>query len=885
MIAVGGYRLFSVFLLQYERMRQLYSIVFITALFCFGMALLFPVQNGTRNSSYMAPPDMQWQLLRTADPATGTVPSGARMQAYRTLQARGYFQASVQYREADAVTGWQAINDKFPTLSVTRITYDPNNTNIYYFCTGEGWYNFDAVKGEGIFRSDDGGSNWYQLPSTDSSIFDYCQDMVVHPLTGDIYVATRSGGLQRSVDGGNTWQKVLGYGAGALRNSICDIELTADGGIFAAIGIFETDGIYFSPSGDPGTFVKQTNGLPVTGYFRIEMATAPSDPNIAYSIFCNSVDYRVKGVFKTTNKGATWFEINTPENNYEFAARQAWYDLSIAVSPSDPDVVAMGGLHLWRTRNGGDTWERMSTGGLDSVLVRYMHVDQHEVTFHTDDEVYFGNDGGIWRTDNFTAEQPFIYDKNANYNVTQYYAGAIHPDAGNPEMMGGTQDNGTPYLYDSGIADAKMVSGGDGAFVAYNYLQPENFYTASQLRRIFRFKNAGFEFPDTLTNPNLNDDNVLFINPFIMDASDPEVLFMSSNQGVWRLKNASVADTGGWQKAVFINGVVSALETTPTAPGVLFIGRNSGAGDLYRVDTAYTSGAATSTLNIDPLDSLPDAAFTGLLYCSSITASHTDGNHVVVTYSNYGIKSIWESFDALSPAPTWHCIEGDLPDIPVYSAAIDPQNSNIVYIATELGIFYTQQTNGYSTVWIPCENFPTVRTDMIRMRDADRTLMAATHGRGLWSAQVLYDDADQVASILWQERGPKNVGGRTRTIMIDPNDPTGNTVWAGSVSGGLWKTTNIDWVASSSVSAVQELSLSAAPNPASGALRIALSLPEGEMANLELFDLQGRKVAIIANRYAQNTLNWNIPSSLGPGNYLLVASTASARKVARVMIL
>lgn len=866
-------------------MRQSYGILSISALLCAGMALLFPAQDTLTGTAHMAPPDMQWQLLRTADPATGTVPSGARMQAFRTLQARGYFQENTQFRTTDEFGGWLAINDKFPTLSVTRITYDPNNTNIFYFCTGEGWYNFDAVKGEGVFRSDDGGENWYQLPSTDSTIFDYCQDMVVHPATSDIYVATRSGGLQRSTDGGNTWQKVLGFGAGASRNSICDIELTADGGIFAAIGIFETDGIYYSPNGDPGTFVKQTTGLPTTGYFRIEMATAPSDPNVAYSIYCNSSDYKVKGVYKTTDKGANWFAINTPENNLEFAARQAWYDLSIAVSPSNPDVVAMGGLHLWRTRDGGDTWERMSTGGLDSTLVRYMHVDQHEVTFHTDDEVYFGNDGGIWRTDDFTAEQPFIYDKNANYNVTQYYAGAIHPDAGNHEMMGGTQDNGTPYLYDYGISDAKMVSGGDGAFVAYNYNNPENFYTASQLRRMFRFSNGGFEFPDTITNPNLNDDNVLFINPFIMDATDPEVLFMASNLGVWRFNNASVADTGGWQKAVFINGVVSALETTPAAPGTLFIGRNSGAGDLFRVDTAYTSGAATTALNIDALDSLPDAAFTGQIYCSSITANRSNGNHVVVTYSNYGIKSIWESFDALSASPTWHCIEGDLPDIPVYSAAIDPQNSSIIYLATEIGVFYTQQTNGYSTVWIPCENFPTVRTDMIRMRDADRTLMAATHGRGLWDAEVVYSVDDQVIAINWRERGPKNVGGRTRTIMIDPNDPTGNTVWAGSVSGGLWKTTNIDLVATSSVSAVTQLNVTTAPNPASGVLHITLTLPEGETANLELYDLQGRKVAVIARNCGEDQLSWSIPATLGPGNYLLVAANTGARKVTRVMIL
>ncbi|GAA3631342.1 hypothetical protein [Flavivirga jejuensis] len=53
------------------------------------------------------------------------------------------------------------------------------------------------------------------------------------------------------------------------------------------------------------------------------------------------------------------------------------------------------------------------------------------------------------------------------------------------------------------------------------------------------------------------------------------------------------------------------------------------------------------------------------------------------------------------------------------------------------------------------------------------------------------------ASNAWEERGPNNVGGRTRVIMFDPNDSSNNTVYAGGVSGGLWKNTNISSSASS----------------------------------------------------------------------------------------
>lgn len=827
----------------------------------------------------------EYDHLRTADPSSGEIPSGALMRAFNTLKQRGFYKGTDNNLKTTEETGWQQINDFFPSLAVTQITYDPNNTQIFYFCTGEGWYNADAVKGAGVFKSTDGGVTWAQLPSTANTTFDYCQDIVVDPFNSYVYVATRIGGLQRSTDGGDNWEKVLGFGVGSTRNSVCDIELTADGGVFASIGIFETDGIYFSSTGDAGTFVKQTTGLPTSGYFRIEMATAPSDANVAYSIFCNSSDYRVKGIYKTTDKGENWIEINRPENNYEFAARQAWYDLSMAVDPNDADVLAIGGLNVWRSRNGGMDWERMTSGGLDSVLIRYMHVDQHTITFRNSDEVYFGNDGGIFKTTNFTATQPFIYDRNSGYNVTQFYSVAIHSNPDIPQLMGGTQDNGTPFTYEPGTAKFKMVSGADGAFTAFNYNDPVKFYTATQLRRLFRFNNAGFELPDTITNPNINDNNTLFINPFDLDASDPEVLYQCTNLGLWRIKNVSTADTGAWQKAANIGGVLSAIGSSPAAPGTVFIGRSSGVGDIYRIDTAYTSNLTTIPYNCDPLDSLPDAAFTGTIYCSSIVVDVNDGNHVIVTYSNYNLKSIWESFNALTETPIWNCIEGDLPDMPVYWSAIHPTQPHVIYIATELGVFYTNSTDGYATHWIPCSNFPIVRSDMLRIRSTDLTIAAATHGRGLWEGKL--SETGLANDIVWVERGPTNIGGRTRTIMIDPNDPTGKTVWAGSVGGGLWKTTNIDAVPINQPTVNNSLLLAISPNPATQVVEIKYIQVAAVNSQISVFDINGKLVANIpTNKVSgEQVVSWQIPAALQAGNYFVVLQAGGEKLVKKLVVL
>src|SRR6185436_5819553 len=100
-------------------------------------------------------------------------------------------------------------------------------------------------------------------------------------------------------------------------------------------------------------------------------------------------------------------------------------------------------------------------------------------------------------------------------------------------------------------------------------------------------------------------------------------------------------------------------------------------------------------------------------------------------------------------------------------------------------------------------------------RASDRTLTALTYGRGIYVTIVPVNGPDY--SLTWTEKGPLDVGGRTRAIMVDPNDPTGQTVWIGAVFGGLWKTNNIDGIQSVGISspAFNTSSLNVFPNPVS----------------------------------------------------------------------
>ncbi|NJL74860.1 MAG: T9SS type A sorting domain-containing protein [Saprospiraceae bacterium] len=112
-------------------------------------------------------------------------------------------------------------------------------------------------------------------------------------------------------------------------------------------------------------------------------------------------------------------------------------------------------------------------------------------------------------------------------------------------------------------------------------------------------------------------------------------------------------------------------------------------------------------------------------------------NHLLITYSNYGLPdNVLETKDG---GATWINVEGNLPDVPVRSVLFSPENNTQAVIATEIGVWFTEKLDGSNTVWIPPaigRGTPLVRTDMLQLRESDGIILAATHGRGMFTSDV-----------------------------------------------------------------------------------------------------------------------------------------------------
>lgn len=618
---------------------------------------------------------------------------------------------------------WTPINDLFTNIAITTICYNPSSTQTFYFGTGEGYSNADAIRGSGIWKSIDGGATWNQLASTTGANFYYVNRMVVHP-TGDVYATTRNG-LFRSQDGGTTWNRVLGVSApgGAVTDDFSDVEVAADNAVWASTRAGGE--IYRSTTGNAGTFTKLNtgvNGFPTTGISRVDFALAPSSAATCYA-YCGTggVDF-----YKTTNFGATWSLLPKPVDadggiGNDISRTQYWYDMSIAVDPNNANSFFVGGVDLFKSSNGGTSWQQVSHwyGGFGFQNV---HADQHIVLFEPGNSnvVYFGNDGGIWRSSNATAAIPTISSRHDNYNVTQFYACAMHPTAYSNYFLAGAQDNGSHQFTVGGVGPTTQVTGGDGCFVHIDQDQPQYQFTSYVYSNYYRSTNNGASF-STLTS----DNNGSFVNPTDYDNISNNFYACYTNGNYSRILNASAANTiTAVPIAAFNSGKVTHVSCSQNTANKVFFGLNNGR--IVRVDNADQAAPTSTYINSGfgmPVGSV-----------SCIAIENGNDNHLLVTYSNYGSNSVWETTNG---GTSWTSVEGNLPDMPVRWALFNPSNSSQALLATEVGVWSTDLLSGGATVWGPSNTgLANTKVDMLQLRSSDSLVAAATHGRGLFTSDV-----------------------------------------------------------------------------------------------------------------------------------------------------
>ncbi|MCX6225855.1 MAG: T9SS type A sorting domain-containing protein [Bacteroidia bacterium] len=348
-------------------------------------------------------------------------------------------------------------------------------------------------------------------------------------------------------------------------------------------------------------------------------------------------------------------------------------------------------------------------------------------------ELLVSTDGGLFYTNQTAAELPVFEGRNQSYGTLQYYYAAMHPEAGRNFFIGGLQDNGTSIDADfDGQNIFGTISGGDGFYCFIDEDEPDHLISTIYYTWVYLFS-----FPDLQNYRNLgitDYKNGTFCNS--MDY-DWKYNFLYANgcgfsgQNANTLRVVKLTDEG--ISPIASNPPIKVPTNSPVPYSAIKWFVNSGefastiyigteAGRLYRMTEAMIAGELTDMTS----DALPVA------YISSIDIGQTEDT-LLLTYSNYGVPSVFVTADG---GQNWKNVEANLPDMPVRWGIFHPKNARQVMLATEIGIWTTENIFAQNVVWTPdIQGMANVRVDMVKFRTSDNTVLAATHGRGMFTAK------------------------------------------------------------------------------------------------------------------------------------------------------
>lgn len=678
------------------------------------------------------------------------------------------------YRTTNGGTTWTPLMDEANSLAINTIAIAPSDPETVYVGTGEAGFCGDCFFGAGIYRITSASTTaTLSGPFGGTTTFAgrSIGKIVVHPtVSSTIFVTSASGiggigavsnptlatrGLFRSTDATAvtpTFTKLGVATTAAEDRNMPDMAMDPgdpDRLLVAVSSTTTTSGVWLTTTALSAT-PTFTRELVMTGSTTSTTRTELAINRVAGTVTAFAATADAGGaVHRSVDGGDTW----TLQIDNDFCTPQCFYDIAVAVSPTDADDVYLGGspaLVFGRSSDGGASFTADGAS-----FTSGLHVDTHVIAVSPSDPeiVYFGSDGGIYKTLDVTAT-PIVWTSlnNTTFSATQFMSLAVHSVDPN-FTIGGTQDNGTNY-YDSAGAWLR-IDGGDGGYALIDQTDAglvavdmyHTYFSAPTLMGyaysagpalpwVFR----GCETGGATTNGITCTGTVLFYAPL---EQGPPVLGSLGNTiyyGTSTLYRST--DTGLTHTAVSqtFPGPISAIGIAPTDDGVRLIGGSGGG--LF--------GTVTGTTPLTDFDS------SGTIPDEFVARTVIDPNDVAtayVTLADFGVTNVWKT-TSLVTTPVWTSAAGTgitgLPLVPVNAFIIDPADSDRLYAGTDIGVYTS--ANGGAT-WAPFgTGLPKVAIFDMALTPgptASRKVRIATHGRGMWEIAALAPSA-----------APANIGGR-----------------------------------------------------------------------------------------------------------------------------
>lgn len=603
---------------------------------------------------------------------------------------------------------WATTTDSLATLGVSAIIVDYSNPVKILIGTGD--RDAGDAPGLGVYKSLDGGLTWSASKTGmgNQTVGKIIQD----PTNSQVFLAATGGGIYRSTDGGANWTQTR---SGNFKD-IC-FKPGDPSIVYAA---YNAD--FYRSVNNGQSFTQITSGL--TSGQRGSIAVSAANPAYVYLLQSNSSS-GFKGVYRSTDSGLNFTTRSTSPNILDWSCDgsgsggQGWYDLAIAADPLNAEIIYVGGVDVWKSTNGGQTWA-INSHWYGGCGVPAVHADCHYLAYSpVSGKLYACNDGGIYWTANGGTNWT---DITVGMTIGQMYK-IGQSQTVKQQVIAGHQDNGTCTLYPTGW---EATGGGDGMECSIDFQNASYMYHTIYYGDIFRTVNNNNETQIGGSGIGGIDESGAWVTPFILSKSDPKIMF-AGFKNIWRCTNVQ-ASSPSWTKISNTLGGSNSqnlcdLEQSPANTNVLYASRYDG--KLFRSDNALGSTPTwtdlTSTL---PASGTP----------ADLAAHPTDENIVYMVLGTGVYKST-------NKGASWTNITGSLPSVSK-NAIVYYKNGNpeALYLGTDAGVYYRDQT---TSGWISYNaglpvNAIISELDIYYDNDSvsSDVIRAGTYGRALWSSTM-----------------------------------------------------------------------------------------------------------------------------------------------------
>ena len=655
------------------------------------------------------------------------------------------------WKTTNAGTTWTPVFDNEGSYSIGTVEFDMNNPMIVWVGTGENNAQRSVSKGDGIYKSTDGGNTWKNMGLKTS---EHIGKIAIHPTNSDIiYVASQGSvwkaggdrGLYKTIDGGTTWERVLHI---SEDTGISDVTLDPRNPDILIASAYQRrrhfgilvgggpEGGAFKSVDGGATWQKLKGGFPQGDLGRIGLARSPQKPDVLYALVAGTE--KTKGFYRSEDNGSSWKKMN------DYMVIDAQYYMEIFPDPHQFDKLYIVEVLTKVSEDGGKT--------LTSINHNYVHSDNHEMEFDPNDPNYLlmAGDGGIYES----WDQGDNWRFTDNLPITQFYRVGLDNATPFYNVYGGTQDNAslggpsrTTHRIGIKNSDWYVTQGGDGFQSRIDPTNPNIVYSMSQYAGIVRYDKLSGEKIDIQPQPNAGEPAYQWNwdSPLLISNFDNKTLYLAAN------KLMKSTDQGSsWQEisgdlsrqidrnkmevmgkvwsidAIFKNvwtspyGTIVALAESPVKKGLLYVGTDDGLLQVSEDD-------GNTWRKIEGIAGVPRLA-----YVSDLFASPHNENTVFAVFNNhkYGdYKPYFYKSD--NKGKTWKSISSNLPNDEFgWTIVQDHITENLLFAGTEYGLYFSIDGGNQ---WMQLKSgIPTIAVRDLEIQKRENDLVAASFGRGFY---------------------------------------------------------------------------------------------------------------------------------------------------------